>query len=448
MPRPARRARPTRRRSACSGTRRSGRPGTRSRRTSSIAHHATIADSARTFAALDVTFADSTIAFYDAKYAYRLWRPITAIRQADRDGNPATVADPAWTPLSNTAPDPSYVGRPRHDQRRRFRRPALGLRQRRRLHRDVVGAPGRHALVHELLPGRGRGERQPHPQRQPHPTRRGRRRGPRTQRRRVRAAPPVPHPGQRQLNPERPGRAAALLVRRPPAGPSPTPRSHHRHEPPRRGPGPDGHVPGLPPHLRDPRRRAAGHDARRRGPPPPNRRPDLARARAALVEGVRDPVRRRRRLRHDHLVRARPAVAALHRRGGPHHRPAVLARGLRVLPRGDLPRHLPLRLGPAVAARAPPRRRAGRDLRDRVGLLHRDRERVDERAARLPPRARRDHPHRPGPRAVQPGVADRDHAHGRRRPARDRVRDRLGLRRRPAPRPPRQLPPQAGSRSA
>jgi PAP2 superfamily len=76
----------------------------------SIAHHATIADSARTFAVLDVTFADSTIAFYDAKYAYRLWRPITAIRQADRDGNPATAADPAWTPLSNTAPDPSYVG--------------------------------------------------------------------------------------------------------------------------------------------------------------------------------------------------------------------------------------------------------------------------------------------------------------------------------------------------
>ena len=65
-------------------------------------------------------------------------------------------------------------------------------------------------------------------------------------------------------------------MRRPPAGPSPTPRSHHRHEPPRRGPGPDGHVPGLPPHLRDPRRRPAGHDARRRGPPPADRRPDLA----------------------------------------------------------------------------------------------------------------------------------------------------------------------------
>jgi len=50
------------------------------------------------------------IAFYDAKYAYRLWRPITAIRAADTDGNPDTAADPTWTPLSNTAPDPSYPG--------------------------------------------------------------------------------------------------------------------------------------------------------------------------------------------------------------------------------------------------------------------------------------------------------------------------------------------------
>jgi membrane-associated phospholipid phosphatase len=41
------------------------------------------------------------IAFYDAKYTYRLWRPVTAIR--------ATL-DPAWTPLSNAAPDPSYPG--------------------------------------------------------------------------------------------------------------------------------------------------------------------------------------------------------------------------------------------------------------------------------------------------------------------------------------------------
>jgi hypothetical protein len=75
-----------------------------------VARHATVADNARTFAVLNATFADSAIALYDAKYTYRLWRPITAIRLAARDGNPDTVADPAWTPLSPTAPDPSYPG--------------------------------------------------------------------------------------------------------------------------------------------------------------------------------------------------------------------------------------------------------------------------------------------------------------------------------------------------
>jgi membrane-associated phospholipid phosphatase len=78
--------------------------------TVSLTHHSDLFQSARTFAALNLAFADSTIAFYDAKYAYRLWRPVTAIRMADTDGNPGTVADPAWTPLSPTAPDPSYPG--------------------------------------------------------------------------------------------------------------------------------------------------------------------------------------------------------------------------------------------------------------------------------------------------------------------------------------------------
>jgi len=38
---------------------------------------------------LDLTLADSVIAFYDAKYTYHFWRPITAIRAAANDGNPA-----------------------------------------------------------------------------------------------------------------------------------------------------------------------------------------------------------------------------------------------------------------------------------------------------------------------------------------------------------------------
>ena len=68
--------------------------------TAALGHHGSLLDNARTFAALNLTFADSVIAFYDAKYTYRLWRPVTAIR----------TTDPAWTPLSNTAPDPSYPG--------------------------------------------------------------------------------------------------------------------------------------------------------------------------------------------------------------------------------------------------------------------------------------------------------------------------------------------------
>ena len=72
--------------------------------------HASVPDSARMFALLNLGVADSVIAFYDAKYTYHLWRPITAIRNATTATNPATAPDPAWTPLSPTAPDPSYPG--------------------------------------------------------------------------------------------------------------------------------------------------------------------------------------------------------------------------------------------------------------------------------------------------------------------------------------------------
>lgn len=75
-----------------------------------LAHHTNLETSARLFAALNLSFADSAIVFYDAKYHYQLWRPITAIRLADTDGNPATVGDPIWTPLAVTAADPSYPG--------------------------------------------------------------------------------------------------------------------------------------------------------------------------------------------------------------------------------------------------------------------------------------------------------------------------------------------------
>src|SRR4029077_16776954 len=56
--------------------------------TVAAARHSDLPTTARLFAALNLSFADSAIAFYDAKYNYQLWRPVTAIRLADTDGNP------------------------------------------------------------------------------------------------------------------------------------------------------------------------------------------------------------------------------------------------------------------------------------------------------------------------------------------------------------------------
>jgi membrane-associated phospholipid phosphatase len=80
--------------------------------TASLAHNLTTAETARLFALVNLSLADSVIAFYDAKYTYNLWRPVTAIRAADTDNNPETIVDPTWLPEGgkNTAPDPSYPG--------------------------------------------------------------------------------------------------------------------------------------------------------------------------------------------------------------------------------------------------------------------------------------------------------------------------------------------------
>jgi hypothetical protein len=80
--------------------------------TASVAHNLTTAESARLFALLNLSLADGVIAFYDAKYTYNFWRPVTAIRAADTDNNPETLVDTTWLPEGgkNTAPDPSYPG--------------------------------------------------------------------------------------------------------------------------------------------------------------------------------------------------------------------------------------------------------------------------------------------------------------------------------------------------
>jgi len=79
--------------------------------TASLAHNLTTPQNARLFALLNLSLADDVIAFYDAKYTYNFWRPVTAIRAGDTDDNPETVGDPNWLPeAGKTAPDPSYPG--------------------------------------------------------------------------------------------------------------------------------------------------------------------------------------------------------------------------------------------------------------------------------------------------------------------------------------------------
>ncbi len=69
-----------------------------------------LADNARLFAQLYVTIGDATIAGFESKYYYNAWRPSTAIRAADSDGNPLTERDTSWLPLVTTPPHPEYPG--------------------------------------------------------------------------------------------------------------------------------------------------------------------------------------------------------------------------------------------------------------------------------------------------------------------------------------------------
>jgi len=64
---------------------------------------------ARLFALLNIAEADAAIIAWDCKYAFNFWRPITAIPNADIDGNPDTVSDPDWTPLLVTPNFPEYI---------------------------------------------------------------------------------------------------------------------------------------------------------------------------------------------------------------------------------------------------------------------------------------------------------------------------------------------------
>ena len=67
-----------------------------------------VTDNARLLAVAAVAMDDAVIAVFDAKYAYNFWRPITAIRNGDLDGNDATAREPGWMPLIDTPMHPEY----------------------------------------------------------------------------------------------------------------------------------------------------------------------------------------------------------------------------------------------------------------------------------------------------------------------------------------------------
>jgi len=67
-----------------------------------------VTDNARLLAVAAMAMDDALIAVFDGKYTYNLWRPVTAIRNGDLDGNNATDRDPGWTPFIETPMHPEY----------------------------------------------------------------------------------------------------------------------------------------------------------------------------------------------------------------------------------------------------------------------------------------------------------------------------------------------------
>lgn len=72
-------------------------------------HGLDVVQAARFLAMVSVTYADAFIACFDAKYHFTFWRPVTAVRAGDTDGNPETAGDPSWSPILPATPNhPEY----------------------------------------------------------------------------------------------------------------------------------------------------------------------------------------------------------------------------------------------------------------------------------------------------------------------------------------------------
>ena len=74
-----------------------------------VTHSLDLGDSARMFALVAMATADALIAAWDTKIAYNLWRPVTAIREGEWDGNPETLPEPNWASLYNAPNYPDYT---------------------------------------------------------------------------------------------------------------------------------------------------------------------------------------------------------------------------------------------------------------------------------------------------------------------------------------------------
>lgn len=77
-------------------------------RSAAVAPGRGVAQNARLYAAAAQAMDDALIAVFEAKYHYHFWRPATAIRNGDRDGNDATERDASWAPLIDAPMHPEY----------------------------------------------------------------------------------------------------------------------------------------------------------------------------------------------------------------------------------------------------------------------------------------------------------------------------------------------------
>lgn len=80
----------------------------RAARDLAVGHHLDLWESARMFGLLNLAMADGYVATFQVKYDLLFWRPVTAIRLADTDGNDRTAADPGWKPLREVPPIPDH----------------------------------------------------------------------------------------------------------------------------------------------------------------------------------------------------------------------------------------------------------------------------------------------------------------------------------------------------